>query len=74
MDYLLGPLAFISWVHDFIVPPPILGANHSYLAFIIFSTTLASRATPMLPWVYVHFEHILDHVYVSHLTQTLDLL
>ena len=67
-NYLLGPLAFISRVQDFMVPPPPLGADHSYLSFNISRDTPVIRATPILPRIRVHFDHALDPVNVSHLT------
>ena len=73
MDYLIGPLAFGSWIDDFFVPPP-LGADHSYLAFRISGTPPVSGAARILPRVHVHFNHALDRVYVSHLAHALDLL
>ena len=68
-DYLIGPLAFVLWVHDFIVPPLPLSTNHSYVAFNISVIVLATkRASLTLACVQVHFDHALDVVYVSHLT------
>ena len=73
VDYLIGPLAFLSQGPSFLVPSPPLGADHSYLAFHISSTIPISCAAPILPGVHVHFDHVLDHVYESHLTQGIDL-
>lgn len=67
VDYLIGPLAFAPQIHDFVVPPPLLGVDHAYLAFHISATSPTPCATPILPRVRVHF----DHVYVGHLTQGL---
>ena len=53
------------------LPLPPLGVEHAYLTFRISAATTAPCTTPILPRVRVHFDHALDHVYVSHLTHGL---
>ena len=75
MDYLMGPLSFMSRIQDFYVPPPPIGVDYSYLSFTISGTTPTPQAAlRMQSRTHVHFDHALDHVYDSHLTQGIDML
>lgn len=69
MDRLMGFLAFASHIHDLTVPPSTLGADNSYLAFSISTTTPATKRGPPAPTsVQIHFNHALDAIYMSHLS------
>lgn len=75
MDYLIGSYLLCHIYMILTLPPPPLGADHSYLAFSLSGIISAMEiALPMLPHIRVHFDHTLHFVYMRHLTQALESL